>query len=563
MSTISLYTLPIELIHHIISNLDIQTTLSSFRNVCKRFYTIVNGYNNYVVDLSSISKIDFHYIFRMIPIENIISLTLSDGDMTPGQINLFMSLFDINQFIRLRSLTLIQIEKFDFNRFIQQMNINSLNSLSINIRKTESITRNIEIIPFLSNHALVNLRKLDISMWSYDINNIIWPHQCTIQYLTIGHYVTFKQICKILSQLLNLRTLIIRNCILDVTDEPKMILSHIEKNTNLTSLTVKDSHLQMNQLELLLPLTPSLINLQLIGTVSSSDTILDGSRWEHFIQTKLPLLQNFVFFLRSKTEKNLNSTNIESLIDKFRTMFWLKEKSWFVTCNYIDKTRTLRLYTIPICDTYLTYESNSDKIVSTTSNDTENETVIMNNVHEIEINLTQTMKTIKTQQITTRTRRLFCHLTALTLIIDEEWPFESNEFLLNLIDLSHLTTLELSVDFTHSSISDTIDNIGYLLKQTNNVHTLILSSHDSTTSIIERICSIIPHYVRHLDLFDIDLDDIKILLERLKHLFSVSFTFSIEMPFSPTEIIEWLSKIRNFTYLDDKRSLSLWLGQIH
>ena len=337
MSAASLYTLPIELIYHILDHLDIQTILCSFRNVCKRFYTIVNSYNRYELDLSLISKIDFHRIGRIMPTENIVSIILLDNEMTPGQICLFMSLFNIAQFVHLRSLTLIQIEQSELNVLMKQVNINSLSALSINIRKSTSKSKDVSIIPLLSNIAMANLRKLDLSMWNHEINDIIWPQQCTIQYLTIGHYITYNQVCTILCQLSHLRILVLRNCIMNDTDGTMMTFSDIETNTHLTSLTFKDSRLQMNQLEFLLSRTPSLVHLQLTGSVNSSDSILDGSRWENFIQTKLPLLQKFEFFFRTKTDYNLNFTTIESWIVPFRTIFWLQHKSWFVTCNYISK----------------------------------------------------------------------------------------------------------------------------------------------------------------------------------------------------------------------------------
>jgi hypothetical protein len=335
----------------------------------------------------------------MIRPENIISLILSDHDTTPGQIPLFMSLFNIDQFVHLRSLTLVQIEKAQLNRLMNCVNINSLNTLSINIRKNNSQSEDVSIIPLLSNIALANLYKLDLSMWSHEINNFIWPKQCTLQHLTIGHYVTYKQVYIILSQLTYLRTLVLQNGVITDADETIITFSEIEKNANLISLTFKNSRLQMNELQLLLSLTPSLVHLQLTGTVNPSDGILDGSRWEEFIQTKLPSLEKFQFFFRAKTDLNHNSTDIESWIVPFRTLFWIKYKSWFVTCNYINKTATLRLYTVPICDPYITYESDFDKITYTNCASIDNDTLIMNNVREVQLDLTLMMNTVTAQRV--------------------------------------------------------------------------------------------------------------------------------------------------------------------
>ncbi|CAF1259680.1 unnamed protein product [Rotaria sordida] len=497
MSSASLYTLPIELVYHIFDNLDVQTIFFSFRNVCKRFYTIVDIYNRYELDLSSVSKSEFHRICRIIRPENVISLILSNNDMTPGQICLFISLFNIKQFVHLRALTLIEIEKFELNLLIEHININSLNALSIKIRKNNSKSNDKSMISLLSNIVMANLHKFDLSMWSQEINNIVWPKQCTLQYLTLGHYVTLKQVCEILRHLSHLRTLVLRNCIVNDTDGTMTSFSDIQTNTHLTSLTLKNSRLQMNELELLLSLTPSLVHLQLTGSVNLLDAILDGARWEEFIQIKLSSLKKFEFFFRTKTDINHNPIDIESWVSPFRTMFWLKHKSWFVTCNFSIKTATLRLYSVPICDPCITYESDFDKIVCTTCTAIENDALIMNNVREVHLDLTLMMASITAQKvcyektkpkkflwfkfisgflITLRSHHLFLKLTDLTLTINGEWPADSMEFLSNLIDLTNLITLGLYVDFDHCSVSNTINNIGYLLKQTYNVRSLTLSN---------------------------------------------------------------------------------------
>lgn len=158
---------------------------------------------------------------------------------------------------------------------------------------------------------------------------------------------------------------------------------------------------------------------------------------------------------------------------------------------------------------------------------------------------------------------MFCKLTDLTLTISGKWCFNSIEFLSTLIDLSCLTTLGLYVDFDSSTVSNFINNIGYLLQQTYNVRSLTLSNSfygGHLNMKVEDLCSIIPPYIKHLDIYDMDLHDIKLLLTRLKYLSSVTFVFFFDMPFSPNEIIEWLSDKMSFTYLVDNCSLSLWLG---
>ncbi len=151
----------------------------------------------------------------------------------------------------------------------------------------------------------------------------------------------------------------------------------------------------------------------------------------------------------------------------------------------------------------------------------------------------------------------------MTLTINGEWPSVSIEYLSTFIDLSQLTSLGLYINIDHCSVSNAISNIGHLLQQAYNVRSLILANSlygSSFNGIGDNICSIIPHHIKHLDIYDMDLDNIKILLTRLKHLSSVTFVFFFDMPFSPTEIIGWLSQRIDFTYLVDNSSLSIWLG---
>ena len=101
----------------------------------------------------------------------------------------------------------------------------------------------------------------------------------------------------------------------------------------LTSLTLNDIGMTMDKLELLLSLTPSLLHLDLASSEKSFEFARCLSQWEEFIRLKLPRLceLKFCFFCFCS-----NWENFESLIVACRTPFWLKEKRWFVTCQFRD-----------------------------------------------------------------------------------------------------------------------------------------------------------------------------------------------------------------------------------
>src|SRR3954470_16937943 len=117
MCTPSLDELPVELLHRILDHVDTETVLLSFRNVCRRFHTIIHSYNQLKLDFRSMTKRGFHQVRHSIQPDNVLSLTLSNDHRTAGQISLFLSLFDIHAFTRLRSVTLIQINNIDLTAF--------------------------------------------------------------------------------------------------------------------------------------------------------------------------------------------------------------------------------------------------------------------------------------------------------------------------------------------------------------------------------------------------------------------------------------------------------------
>ena len=131
----SLATLPVELLYRLLDYLDVQTIVLSFRYVSKKFYLISNSSNHYNLDLSSTSKSHFDLICRRISRDKVVSITLSDEDTTPGQIGLFLSLFQISDFPQLRSLTLRCINSKDLYRILNDVLRCSLTSLSFYSRE--------------------------------------------------------------------------------------------------------------------------------------------------------------------------------------------------------------------------------------------------------------------------------------------------------------------------------------------------------------------------------------------------------------------------------------------
>ena len=119
--------LPAELLHTLFNYFSASELFSTFFNVNDYINATLQSYCSYQLDFRAIAKSDFRRVCRHIQAEQVISLTLSDGDETPGQSEVFLARFRIEDFTRLRSLTLIQIE------------FNSLESIFANLSQLQQL----------------------------------------------------------------------------------------------------------------------------------------------------------------------------------------------------------------------------------------------------------------------------------------------------------------------------------------------------------------------------------------------------------------------------------------
>jgi len=373
--------LPVELIFHLLNFLDTQTILLSFRYVCQRFYLISNVYNQYEFNFQSCTKSNFNRFCRILCPENILSLSLSDDDQTPGQISLFLTKFNFKQFENLRSLTLLDIENINLNVILKDLIDLKLNSLTIRSRtlctwSTETLTC---LSTFLEHSSL---KQFTLSIWCFEIYEFVWPRQCQIEYLHISNRLTYEQYCSILDRCSMLKTFIVKDVLWNDTS-----IMQINQYRQLKSLTLEDNRMDIYKLEQFLSLTPTLTYLKVIGMAY----LIDSYRWEKILRIKLPNLERFEFFFLSWKNVNYNFSDIESLIRPFQTSFWLENKHWFVNCDYIINPMEVMLYSLPICKSYFQYHDQSNKISCSNTSQFQIDSTMMNQVTELKLNLVKTM----------------------------------------------------------------------------------------------------------------------------------------------------------------------------
>jgi hypothetical protein len=368
-----LHTLPVELIYRISDYLDTRTILFSLRYVCTRLRTITNTYQRFKLDLRSIAKSHFYQACQLIRPEHVISLTLSDDDETPGQVELFLSLLNIHQFIRLRSLAVFVTDDDSLHRILHHTIQCSIISLSIERSRP-------------SNHGSSTLHLLSAAMARSTLrtftctSNLLfsdsfqWPTESHVEHLTLDH-CTRKEFCVILRHLPYLRTIVLNSFNLDIHDDYKDLSAVYPQ---LISLTLRHLFLSMDQIESLLRLTPSLVHLRLEG--SADDDVFHADRWETLIRTTLPSLDRFEFCFRSQ-----NRRAMEGYAHHFRTSFWLNEKHWPVHYLCDHPMEEILLCSAPDSITELEYHFIDPVVVSTiihsTDVSTDVITIVINNLN--------------------------------------------------------------------------------------------------------------------------------------------------------------------------------------
>ena len=332
----SLVTLPVEIIYRILDDIDIGSILISFRYVCKQFHMISNTYNRYELDVSSISSVDMKRIAHLIQPENVISLIFQKNCCTTHNLHLFFQLFDKNRFVQLRSLTLNEITGQNLDHILDVFrSCPRLVSLSINANTSWKEEKGNLL---LSQMTQFQFRKLYLKNFDSLLKNILWKHLSTIQDITLEN-CTLSQYQTILNSLTDLKKLTMRDCL--INDRNNVILTTYPQ---LISLSINDCHLSIDDIQLIISLTPSLVDLKLFSRRKIFDSTLNGSFWKEFLQKNLSSLEKFQYFFSYTMRDNEIITDVDSLIHSFQTSF----SSNRIRCDYYIQRRMINLYTLPI-----------------------------------------------------------------------------------------------------------------------------------------------------------------------------------------------------------------------
>ncbi|CAF1125737.1 unnamed protein product [Didymodactylos carnosus] len=336
--------LPTELFYLLFNYLWAHEILQTFSNLNYRIKSIIKSYSNYRINFESIRKSTFHLICRSIRPDQVISLILSDKNDTIGQSKLFLSYFQIEQFINLRSILLLEIETESLYKIIPNLSkLKQLHSVSLGkfeekgefvsfIHKKSPRDRSIsslltepcaEIFPQLKYLYTINF---DI------LTSIHFPCLLHFKMITLSSH----DVSEILQHAPQLKSLTLFPAQLDDSHEisPCYSLRNLTLILNYIFYSMDDVEKFFQWLEKFLQNFPNLIHFEIKHVRGCANhSLIDGCRWQKIAQSFSTF--NFKFIISQKAnEQDLHSFQtpfwIERDLNSFRTPFWIEEKRWFV-----------------------------------------------------------------------------------------------------------------------------------------------------------------------------------------------------------------------------------------
>jgi hypothetical protein len=326
---------PWELLHTIFDFLEVIDLLRAFVDVSPYLNTIFNSYSRIQLNFKSMKKSTFYFICENIHPDQIQSLVLSDGEHTPGQIKLFMSLQPLIQFINLQYISIYNASDVNLlglmlSHLENHLQIRSLSidgySMAIGKTRSRSITQILTSLPSLKyltfmdssplttfRQPLTELTHLTISSCALDDLRIILHWVPNLVYLqTSGriadHGTTFD-------------------------DVPPHLSSLIIKSQTWT---------RFNELKNLVPFTSSLKRLKL--EIMGEQDLLNARLWESLIKTQLPHLTEIALNITPE-ENNMTGDDV---LKPFQNNFWTTEKHCHMACMISTTSMScVRLFSVP------------------------------------------------------------------------------------------------------------------------------------------------------------------------------------------------------------------------
>ncbi|CAF1494512.1 unnamed protein product [Adineta steineri] len=431
----------------------LKTQATLLRN--KMMYELFFDYEIFHLQLKTIVRIILYFLMCRV-------CRRRSNPNTCKQIESFFSLFPLNEFIHLRSLSFI----------------------NLGYEGIEQVSSMLTLLP--------DLYRFYAPGWRIEAQTI---SKSKIQVLTLGNYlptsiyktssVTSLRIylCT-LSELLTLLnyTSMLKYIKIDMCSDYDM-RSDFSKicAVHLKQLYLNYSSTSFERFELLLKCVP---NLKIFSIYDdNADNTIDADRWQHLVKSSLPLLRVFNFNFSCRYSESYDKILIK--LSPFQTDFW-HQHNWYI--NYVIDDGRHSVYTVPYTPTHYTLTSTMKKYNSSSTNDL-NE---FDNVKYL---------SLFSNAITDDSSWYFRNVQSLSLASSRDRRDEDDEYelkiehLKKMVNLSNIIELEITKRCVIKS-----ELLFEILKQMPNISSLILKKQITSSFYTHHeLCELLNKKIKILD----------------------------------------------------------------
>ncbi|CAF2861897.1 unnamed protein product [Rotaria sp. Silwood2] len=343
-------SLPNEIFIECFQYLNATDIFYSFDQLNYRFYRLIRNIPLYL-NLKNVQKFMFDQFCNKILINSgiksqIYSLYLSNTSIY-NQIHTFLSLFPLDQFSHLQSLSLNELDEYTIQKFIQM--IPSL----YNLRYFHFMNCSCEITQMLVSLTTSTIQTLSIPKLELIYFGSI--NQFTSIVSLVIFYCYIEKLCQFFKYFPRLKYLHIEQLrqrihlkdfdLYQIDDYVAIDLKH---------LIINHSIIRLDFLEILFKKTPNLKTLFLY--IYGNIELIDACRWQQLITSLMPRLKifNFLFNVSLKSQND-----ILNKCQSFQNDFWHEKYHWYT--DYETTNHSALIYTTPYLSNDYTLYPNTKK----------------------------------------------------------------------------------------------------------------------------------------------------------------------------------------------------------
>mgnify|MGYP001031803766 FL=1 len=533
-------SLPNELLLMIFNYLSYHEIIYAFKNLNYRLDSFLLSYSCYSLDICDpIIKLDFYLNRQLLPsISAIKSLKFQPNDASILNNKNFFSQYPLDLFYSsLQSLSLYQSQFEQCITFIRLLpNFKQLKFLSVGFNEYSGAYRKLDDsdTDLIRDIIFFQIKTLKYLEWDHKfclLSDKFYKQtdkQSTIEYYRFNR-IHLNQLQWIYYHTLNLKSIDCSyiqwmNMSCEDTIPQKLVylkLKHISSKTALEEI--------LNSCMIF----PKLKQLEIQGELSYRKEPIDGYRWQTIIANHFPQLKVLKFFFT--INQWVDSALPNELIQSFMTDFWIRERKWFVNCDYQALSDTSYLYTIPPINTHLQYSQYWTQFSTKTPN-------------HISTLQKLTFYALQPEKISSYSRFTNVH----ELILKLKTCDITGEQINKLVCLSSLQHIQLQFEVDVKFFSDLLEHVDQRILITitsNNLQNIFQTINHNNIAYLQKIRYLQVESYHDDSLHEDFLRNISFYFPYIKQLI---FTRNLTI----LSIIDLLNNLNNLTYLavffDDK-----------